>query len=115
MGSRNPDRISLAARRREGETVGQMHANGWRLQAFCPKCRVTLNLKLEPMIATAGPLFSLWDRPMICRNAACRDGRAILQAKAPGMAYFEPLRSPRPTPPPPAAWMASRGKDPPQG
>ena len=109
MGSRNLDRVPLIDRRRkEGETVGEMLVNRWRVRLFCPACRVTLIVSLEPIIAVKGQGFSLWDRKMRCRNADCRARPlAQLQAMAPGMAYFQPLVTPPPAPPP-LGWAERR-------
>lgn len=92
MGSRNDDRIPLIARRRHGETVADMIANGWDVYAQCriPRCGCRLRVDLQRVARVLGPAYSLWDKPQRCRGVGCKDVMD-LWAKAPGMAFHEPL------------------------
>lgn len=111
MGSRNEDRIPLSARRSRCETVAQMLAGRWEVTAKCQTCRVELKVDLRTIALVRGPGFSLWNKLARCRSVACTRGRVEFRAKAPGMAYFEPLATPPPAegPPPNPAWL--RGRD----
>ncbi|MDP3853602.1 hypothetical protein [Phenylobacterium sp.] len=107
MGSKNPDRVPLSARRHHGETVGLMRANKWKIRSDCPHCRVAVNISLDPIICMRGPLYSLWDRTMKCPNAAC-SGQARIAAIAPGMHKYEAMITAKPFDEPPA-WLRARG------
>lgn len=90
MGSRNPDRIPLSARRSACETVGQMLAQRWEAQAHCLTCRTKLRVDIKTIALVRGPGFSLWNKLGRCRAVGCR-GRVVFYAKAPGMDGFQPM------------------------
>lgn len=90
MGSRNPDRISIVARRPAGETVEAMIAASWEVQARCSTCRLSTAVDLFLVASTRGPETSLWDRDVHCRRRGCK-GRMRFYAKAPGMADYDML------------------------
>lgn len=94
MGSRNEDRIPLIARRSRCETVADMIAQGWDVYAQCrtPRCGCRLRVDLQKVARVLGPNFSPWDKPQRCRGVGCSD-LMDLWAKAPGMAFHEPLVS----------------------
>lgn len=100
MGSRNPDRVPLAYRRRKCETVVDMMAQGWEVLSSCEKCRLQMNVDLKTISRVRGPTFSLWNRRSRCRRVGC-SGVVVFQAKAPGMAYYEQLDGPWPDGKPP--------------
>ena len=109
MGSRNPDRIHLSARRSRCETVAQMLEQRWEVTARCRHCRTDLRVDLRTIAAIRGPGFSLWNRNSRCRVVGCR-GVVEFSAKAPGMVMFERLSTPpvREGPAAPPAWIAKR-------
>lgn len=108
MGSRNLDRRSIHDFRREGQTVGEMYAHGWRVRSYCPACGLTLEVSLVPYIAIKGRDFILWDRSARCLNARCRHGRAGFYGLARGMTGFQALRSPDPAEAPKLGWAPAR-------
>jgi hypothetical protein len=93
MGSRNPDRVPLAYRRRRCETVGDMLVQIWDVTSRCRTCRLELRVDLRVIAAVRGPEFVLWNRTSRCRRTSCR-GVVDFLAKAPGMGWHEPLESP---------------------
>lgn len=93
MGSRNPDRVPLAYRRRRCETVTQMIAQRWDVLSCCERCRLQMVVDLQMIARVRGPAFSLWNRRSHCRRVGC-GGVVSFMAKAPGMAWHEPLDAP---------------------
>jgi hypothetical protein len=90
MGSRNPDRVPLAYRRRKCETVRQMIEQHWEVSSRCCVCRMELRVDLRAIACVRGPDFSLWNRSSRCKGLHCR-GVVNFYAKAPGMGWPEPL------------------------
>jgi hypothetical protein len=72
MGSRNPDRVPLAYRRRKCETVQQMIEQGWEVLAKCGKCELLTRMDLRVVAKVKGPSFSLWNQRSRCRGAAAQ-------------------------------------------
>lgn len=109
MGSRNADRIPLIARRRHGETVADMIANGWDVYAQCPigRCSNKMAVNLRLVASVKGPGYSLWNRRPKCRRPGC-DGKMLLWARAPGMPAHEGLIYVEQGPVKPA-WKRGRG------
>jgi hypothetical protein len=98
MGSRNPDRVPLAYRRRKCETVQQMIEQRWEVLAKCDKCdkcELLTRVDLCVVAKVRGPTFSLWNRRSRCRRVGCT-GVVCFQAKAPGMNWHDPLEAPWP-------------------
>jgi hypothetical protein len=92
MGSRNPDRVPLAYRRRKCETVQQMIEQRWEVSSRCQVCRMELRVDLGAIACVRGPSFSLWNRKSRCKGLHCR-GVVTFLAKAPGMGWHEPLET----------------------
>jgi hypothetical protein len=57
---------------------------------------------LRVIAIVRGPKFSLWNQHSRCRRVGCH-GAVRFQAKAPGMAWHEPLEAEWPDSKPPAA------------
>lgn len=95
MGSRNPDRVSLAYRRRKCETVAQMLDQQWEVLARCAACGLLTHVDLKALCQVRGQAFSLWNRKSRCKRVGC-GGVVAFQAKAPGMNWHEPLDAPWP-------------------
>jgi hypothetical protein len=90
MGSRNADRISIVEWRAKVETVEQMFMAGWRVQAHCYACNLTLDVDLARVGTLRGPDTVLWDRDAGCRRHGC-EGRMKFQAKVPGTYTYQAL------------------------
>jgi len=101
MGSRNPDRVPLAYRRRRCETVTQMTEQGWDVLSSCDKCGLQMLVDLRMIAKVRGPTFSLWSRRSRCRRIGC-GGVVRFKARAPGMGWYEELDAPWPDGKPPA-------------
>lgn len=111
MGSRNPDRVSLVARRAKCETVAQMIEQGWDVVSKCRRCELMMQVDLRVIAIVKGPNFSLWNRYGRCRRLMC-NSVVDFMAKAPGMSWHELLSAPWPDDErPPPAWMTARRKD----
>lgn len=100
MGSRNPDRVPLAYRRRKCESVADMAAQRWDVISHCRKCELMMAVDLRMIARVRGPNFSLWNRKSRCRRIGC-GGVVEFQAKAPGMNWHEALEAPWPDGVPP--------------
>lgn len=109
MGQRNLDRIPLAERRREGETVGQMLERRWDVVSKCRVCGLAMQVDLNVVALVSGPATSLWNRTPKCRRLLC-SGFVDFYAKAPGMPSHAPLRAPDQEIERVPAWR--RGRDP---
>lgn len=107
MGSRNPDRIPISQRRREGETVAAMLAHGWEVVSACQTCGIELRTDLALIVRVSGGGTSLWNRKARCRRLNCA-GWVVFKAKAPGMFWFEELAADDRAPDLPA-WRRGRG------
>jgi hypothetical protein len=105
MGTRNPDRVPLAYRRRRCETVADMIDQGWDVISRCRRCELLMTVDLQMIARVRGPAFSLWCRKSRCRRIGCT-GVVEFQAKAPGMAWHEALEAPWPDGKPPATGPA---------
>ena len=105
MGSRNPDRVPLSARRSRAETVQQMHAEGWDVIAKCDYCRMMLRVDLRVIAKTRGPTFSLWNAKARCKVVGCT-GWVTFMAHAPGLNGHQPLTAPWPEGVPPRGGRA---------
>lgn len=93
MGARNPDRIPIAARRRQCETLEQMRLAGWDILAACGKCGLIMRVDLAILIRLRGRDLSLWNRRARCRRVGCL-GFVEFQGRAPGMSMHEALSTP---------------------
>jgi hypothetical protein len=107
MGSRNPDRISIQARRRQGETVADMMAAGWDVISECRTCGLMMQTDLDLIAWRSGAKTSLWNRKARCRRLHC-NGFVVFKAKAPGMAWHEELSADDRVPDPVPAWIRAR-------
>lgn len=92
MGSRNADRIPLSDRYTLAATVGDMITRRWEVISKCRVCGLMMVVDLAMVAREAGPKTSLWNRTQRCRRIGC-NGRVDFQAKAPGMAHFDELRT----------------------
>lgn len=108
MGSRNPDRVPLAYRRRKCETVSDMVAQAWEVLARCEKCDLLTRVDLRVVAKVRGSGFSLWNQRSRCRRVGCTGVVAFL-AKAPGMNWHEPLQAAWPDGAPPRTTEAPPG------
>lgn len=107
MGKRNADRIPLIERKHLGETVADMHRERWDVLSRCRTCGLMMSVDLTLIIRVSGPKTTLWNRVSHCRRIGC-NGQVEFQAKAPGMAFFQELRS-YDTPIREPAWMRAHG------
>jgi hypothetical protein len=109
MGHRNPDRVSLSARRVKCETVGDMFAQGWKLRAKCQTCALEMDVDMRVIAFHVGSSYSLWNKVGRCKKVGCF-GKAVFLGLAPGMAGYEPLTTPKnPPPDEKPAWLRNRG------
>ena len=92
MGHRNPDRVPIAYHRPSCETVEKMARERWDVISVCGKCGLIMQVDLAVIVRVKGPGVSLWNRKARCRRLGCT-GWVEFQAKAPGMAFHEPLRA----------------------
>jgi len=91
MGNRDVDRISIVEWRPKIETVAQMFEAGWKVQAHCYACHLTLDVDLARVGTLRGPQTLLWDRDSGCRRHGCK-GRMRFQAKVPGAHTYQGLQ-----------------------
>lgn len=106
MGARNPDRIPIAQRWRQGRTVADMAAGGWDVISRCEACALAMQVDLKLVARVSGPDTSLWNRRARCRRLLC-GGFVEFLGRAPGMDWHEPLRVDDRLPDPAAepAWL----------
>jgi len=95
MGSRNPDRIPIAMRRRRCESVGDMIRLGWDVHSKCEACGLLFRVNLKLIARVKGADFSLWNRKERCKRLGCV-GFVNFQGKAPDMSWHEVLSAPWP-------------------
>lgn len=114
MGSRNLDRISVAERRNQAETVADMWKRRWRIRVQCEACGVELTVNLLNLIKLNGPDLSLWFKSTRCRRIVgigerC-SGRMFFKALPPGASGYEFLGiAPRTRRPPAGPLSTGRG------
>ena len=97
MGSRNLDRIPMAAWRAKCETVGQMWRAGWRhVRARCETCRAEFPVDLERVIREKGPKTSLWNRKQPCPKDGCA-GPVHFMVRIPGLHPYQQMSAPEPS------------------
>jgi hypothetical protein len=102
MGSRNPDRVPIAYRRRRCESVGDMIRQGWDVHSKCQGCQHLFRVNLKMIARVKGADFSLWNRRERCKRLGCT-GFMVFQGKTPDMSWHEPLDAPWPEGKAPAA------------
>jgi len=92
MGHRNPDRVPISYRRARCETVSDMLREGWDVISKCRTCGLMMGVDLALVAKVKGGKVSLWNRTQRCKRIGCT-GTVDFMAKAPGMAFHEPLRA----------------------
>lgn len=91
MGAKNPDRIPLSMRFTQCRTVAEMAAKRWDVISKCQTCELTMQVDLALIAKVSGPETMIWNRKARCRRLHC-GGFVEFRARAPGMAWHEPLR-----------------------